>query len=71
MAILKLRRPETATAADDAGSWGALVAWFSELVLRLDRGDLVGAAEAQAEIEQHGFRVTFRRRPRTGRGGDR
>jgi hypothetical protein len=64
MAILQLRRPETASAENGAGTWGELVAWFSEMVLRLDRGDLAGAASAQAEIEKHGFKITYRRLPR-------
>jgi hypothetical protein len=69
MAILKLRRPETTAAG--AGTWGELVAWFSEMVLRLDRGDLAGAVSAQAEIERHGFRITYRRRRREPKGGAR
>jgi hypothetical protein len=54
--------------ADDAGSWGRLVAWFSEMVRHLDRGDLASAAGAQAELERHGFRVTYRRRPGRWKG---
>jgi hypothetical protein len=67
MATLRLIRPEAIPPADDGGSWGELVAWFSELVIRLDRGDLPGVAEAQAEMEQFGFFVTYRRRPRRGK----
>ena len=65
MATLKLIRPEAAP-PDDGGTWGELVAWFSELVNRLDKGDLEGAAEAKAAMARHGFRVSFRRRPRAG-----
>ncbi len=71
MATLKLIRPEATPPADDGGTWGELVAWFSELVNRLDKGDLAGAAEAQAAMARQGFRVTFRRRPRAGGEGDR
>ena len=73
MAILRLRRPAAALPddADGAGTWAELVAWFSELVLCLDRGDLSGAVEAQVQIERHGFKVTFRRRPRPAKGGGR
>jgi len=70
MAILRLRRPAAMPDAGE-GTWAELVAWFSELVLCLDRGDLSGAVEAQTQIEQHGFKVTFRRRPRSAKGGGR
>jgi hypothetical protein len=67
MATLRLIRPEAVPPDDDGGSWGELVAWFSELVIRFDRGDIPGVAEAQAEMERFGFFVTYRRRPRRGK----
>jgi hypothetical protein len=71
MANLKLRRPEDIGPSDRAGTWGELVAWFSELVLCLDRGDLPGAVEAQSRIERHGFKVSYRRIRRVAEGGGR
>jgi hypothetical protein len=68
MATLRLIRAEAIPPEDDGGSWGELVAWFSELVIRFDRGDISGVAEAQAEMERFGFFVTYRRRPRRGKG---
>lgn len=67
MAILRLIRPEAGSSDDGGGTWGELVAWFSELVLCLDKGDLAGAVHAQSRIERHGFRITYRR-PRGGKG---
>lgn len=64
MTTLRLQGAGRRKRSTEAGSWGHLVAWFSELVLRLDNGDLAGAAEAQAEIERHGFKISFRRSPR-------
>lgn len=70
MDTLKFRAKRPAREADNGpGSWADLVAWFSELIIRLDRGDLVGAVEAQREIERHGFKVTYRRRPRLTQAG--
>ena len=71
MAMLRLSRPGSTVPRDGNGSWGELVAWFSELVRRLDKGDLAGAVEAQAHIEQFGFKVTYRRLRRSGREGGR
>ena len=71
MAVLKLRRPEDDGPSNRAGTWGELVAWFSELVISLDRGDLPGAVEAQSRIEQHGFKVTYRRTRRAAERGGR
>ena len=60
MAILRLVRSGEAT-DEGAGTWGDLVAWFSQMVTCLDRGDIAGAAEAQVQIERFGFRITYRR----------
>ena len=65
--ILQLILPESSPIEDDGGTWGELVAWFSELVIRLDKGDMAGVIIAQSHIERHGFTVTFRRRPRLRR----
>lgn len=68
MSTLKIHGDDVEKVAGvEPGSWGYLVAWFSELVDRLDKGNLPGAVEAQKELEEHGFKVTFRRRPRQRR----
>jgi hypothetical protein len=68
MAILKLKRLPENPPEDAGGSWGDLVAWFSEMVIRLDKGDLAGAVEAQERIEKFGFEIKYRRRPHPQRG---
>jgi hypothetical protein len=47
------------------------IAWFAEMVLSLDRGDLTRAVESQRELRRMGFEVTFRRRDgdNSSRGG--
>ncbi len=71
MATLRLIRPERSPGDDGSGTWGELVAWFSELVICLDRGDLAGAVEAQEHIQRYGFRITFRRPTAPKLGGGR
>ena len=66
MATLRLFRHDTALPGDDGITWGEVVAWFSELVTRLDRGDLAGVAEAQAEMDRLGFKVSLRLPVRSG-----
>jgi hypothetical protein len=65
MSILKMKRLPKEPPEDAGGSWGALVAWFSEMILCLDKGDLAGAVEAQERIERFGFEIKYRRRPKT------
>ena len=60
---LKLCRSEPRRLRPCDGTWTMLVAWFSEFVNHLDRGDLIGAKRCQEEIERHGFKISFRRLP--------
>ncbi len=44
------------------------VAWFVEMIHALNRGDLIRALEAQRQLKQEGFSVSFHRTPECERG---